>query len=177
MNKLFHKICVAMLFISASALTSCKDDDNQEYAMSNQEFITRASSSNNFEIAAGGLAVSKGEDADVKNYGEHMVSDHTAAGLEMKNLASAKGWAVSDALQTHEQQHLVKLAGLSGAAFDREFVKIMVQSHQDAVALFETGSSPMGLPDADLRALASAKLPTLKAHLQEAMQLSAAVGP
>jgi putative membrane protein len=177
MKKVIHKICLAMLFVSAGALMSCKDDDDDnEYVMSNQEFVTRASSSNNFEIAAGGLAVSKAENIDVKHYGEHMVADHTAAGLEMKNLASTKGWTVPDALQPKEQQNLAKLAALSGAAFDKEFAKIMVQSHQEAVALFETGSAPMGLPDPDLRAMASAKLPTLKTHLQEATELSAAVG-
>jgi len=177
MKKIINNICLAMLIVSASAVTSCKDDDDDDgYAMSNQEFVTQASSSNNFEIAAGGLAVSKGENADVKHYGEHMVADHTAAGLEMKNLASTKGWTIPEALQPSEQQNLAKLAALSGAAFDKEFAKIMVQSHQGAVALFETGSAPMGLPDMDLRAMASAKLPTLKTHLQEAIELSAAVG-
>ena len=167
----------ALMFVSATTSFSCKDDDDQEYKLSNQEFVTRASSSNNFEIAAGGLAVTRAENAEVKHYGEHMVSDHGTAGMEMKNLAAGKGWAVPDALQQKEQQNLDKLTALNGAAFDREFANIMVQSHQDAIALFEIGADPMGVPDADLRNLASAKLPTLRTHLQDAVALKTQVNP
>jgi putative membrane protein len=174
-----QKICIALLFlVSATGFYSCKDDDdNQDYAISNQEFVTRASSSNKFEIASGALAVSKAQNAAVKQYGDHMVTDHTAAAVEMKNLASGKGWTVPEALQPKEQQNLDKLSALSGAAFDKEFVNVMVLSHQDAIALFETGASAMGVPDADLRAMASAKLPTLKEHLQHATELKAQVNP
>lgn len=172
------KIGLALLLIlSATVFTSCKDDDDQEFAMSNQEFVTRASSSNKFEIAAGAMAVNNASNVEVKHYGEHMVTDHTAAAVEMQNLASNKGWAIPEALQPKEQTNLNKLSGLTGAAFDKEFVNIMVLSHQDAVALFETGASATGVRDADLRAMASAKLPTLKEHLQHAIELKAQVNP
>ncbi|AOM78881.1 DUF4142 domain-containing protein [Pedobacter steynii] len=177
MKSTFNKINLVLLLITTIALVSCKDDNNQDYAVSNQEFVTRASGGNNFEVAAGGLAMSKAEKAEVKHYGEHMVTDHTAAGLELKSLASQKNWSISEGLLLKDQAMLAKLAGLSGNAFDREFMRIMVQSHQETVALFETGSSPMGLADADLRAMASSKLPTLKAHLQEAIVLNAGLNP
>jgi putative membrane protein len=123
------------------------------------------------------LALTKATNADVKSYGQHMVTDHTAAGLEMKNLASGKGWTVPVTLQTKEQQNLDKLSALSGSAFDKEFVNIMVISHQDAVALFEKAATTMGVPDADLRSMASAKLPTLREHLQHATELKLKVNP
>ena len=158
------------------SIVSCKDDDD-DYAMSNQEFVTKASSSNNFDVAAGGLAVTKGNSAVVTQYGQHMVADHGAAGMEMKNLASEKSWAISDQLQPKEQALIGVLTPLSGNAFDKEFARIMVDSHMDAVALFEKASASMGVPDQDLRNFASAKLPTLKAHLQKAIELKAAVNP
>lgn len=164
--------------IVATTFNACtKDDGEQQYAMSNQDFVTTASSSNNFEVLAGGLAITKAGNAEVKSYGQHMVTDHTAAGTEMKNLASAKGWTVPETLQAKEQQNLDKLNGLNGVAFDREFVNIMVLSHQDAVSLFETAANNMGVPDADLRSMASAKLPTLKQHLQHATELKLKVNP
>lgn len=165
-------ICMAVMVTS-----SCKDDDTDDYVLSNQEFVTRASSSNNFEVAAGAMAKTKGSLEAVRHYGEHMVTDHTTAGLEMQNLASQKGWVISDQLQQKEQANIALLTPLTGVAFDKEFTRIMVASHQDAVALFELASANMGVPDGDLRNFATAKLPTLKAHLQEAIALKTAVNP
>jgi putative membrane protein len=177
MNFINRRMWPAMVLICCAILvTSCKDEAD-EYALDNQEFVTKASSSNNFEIAAGGLAVTKGNAEAVRHYGEHMVTDHTAAGLEMKNLSSKKGLAISEQLQAKEQANLALLTPLTGAAFDKEFTRIMVASHEDAVALFELASVNMGVPDGDLRNLAAAKLPTLKAHLQDAIALRSAVNP
>jgi putative membrane protein len=177
MNTYYKKIFYAVALVSCLCFfNSCKDDDD-DYAMNNQEFVTRASSSNNFEVAAGALAVSKGQNAEVKHYGEHMVAEHTAVGVEMKNLASRKGWNVPNDLQPKEQANLTKLMALDGAAFDKQFATIMVQSHQDAISLFETAAADRGVRDNDLRAMAGSKLPNLRAHLQQAVQLNAMINP
>jgi len=175
----FHEICLGLLMMgSALVFNSCKhDDDDPEFLMSNQEFVNRASSSNQFEISAGAMAASKGENEAVKTYGEHMVTDHTAAALEMKNLANGKGWDVPNSLLQKEKQHLDQLSHLTGPAFDKEFANIMVMSHQDAVSLFEAAAGGMGVPDADLRTMANAKLPTLKMHLEHAITLKNQVNP
>ena len=168
---------MAMLVIASLTFGACKDNDDADYNLSNQEFVNRAASSNNFEVAAGTLALTKGLDAEVKHYGEHMVADHTAAAMEMKNLASGKGWTVPDRLEPKEQQNLDKLSALSGVSFDREFVNVMVLSHQDAVELFRTGADAFGVPDPDLRSMAAVKLPTLEAHLTDAITLKSRINP
>ncbi|KLD73569.1 membrane protein, partial [Xanthomonas hyacinthi DSM 19077] len=59
---------------------------------------------------------------------------------------------------------------LNGAAFDKEFAKVMVADHQKAVAIFEVevekGSNK------DLQAFAKKTLPTLKEHLKMARALN-----
>src|SRR5215217_171549 len=158
---------------------SCKkdNDDDDDYFMSNQAFVTSASSSNNFEVAAGALAQTKGQDEDVKHYGEHMVTDHTAAAAQMKALADQKNWTVlpPTELMVNHRQNLEILTAASGTDFDKKFAQIMVQSHQEAVNLFEVGAANRGVPDGDLRAMAASKLPTLKAHLQDAVNLKSKV--
>ena len=176
MNK--KNVFATMLVVVSLALGACKDNDHdRDYTFSNQDFVNRASSSNNFEIAAGALAVSRGVDAEVKHYGEHMVADHTAAGTQMKNVAAGKGWTVPDALMPKEQQNLDKLSALSGIAFDKEFANTMVLSHQDAVNLFSAAAADFGVPDGDLRSMAATKLPTLEEHLRGATALKNKVNP
>jgi|SRR5690606_31625321 Predicted outer membrane protein len=157
---------------------SCDDDDDAgRDRMQNQEFVTLASSSNRFEIEAGDLAGEQGADERVIEYGNHMVMDHGAAGTELAMLAASKGWNVPDELQENHQQMLEELMALEGAAFDQEFATQMVLSHEEAVALFERAAGPDGVLDKELREWASEKLPTLRAHLQEAQELNEQINP
>jgi putative membrane protein len=171
-------LSMAFLVIATGSLvTSCKKDRDDDYAMPNQTFVTKASSGNNFEIAAGALAQSKGNNAAVIHFGEHMVTDHGMAATELKALADQNGWSIMAATQMEpkQQQDLAMLAAVSGTDFDKKFVQIMVNSHQETVALFESASTESGVPDAGLRNFASAKLPTLRTHLQDAITLNTTV--
>lgn len=156
---------------------SCSKDDQDNYQMDNQSFVTQASSSNSFEIAAGEMAVLKGQDDAIKHYGEHMVSDHSAVGNEMKALANGKGWTIPNSLTAKNQANLNLLMAATGAAFDKEFARIMVVSHQDAVNFFSAAASENGVFDADLRAFAAGKIPSLTTHLKDATTLNARFNP
>lgn len=153
------------------------DDSNDMERMQNQEFVTMAASSNRFEIEAGELAGEQGADERVIEYGSHMVMDHGAAGVELTALAETKGWNVPNDLLDKEQDMLEDLMVLEGAAFDQEFARKMVLSHEEAVSLFERASGPDGVLDNDLREWASNKLPTLRAHLEDAQELDAQINP
>jgi putative membrane protein len=171
MKKLISLILVVLG--TAIITPSCKKDHH--YDMDNQAFVTQASSSNLFEIAAGNLAVQKSTNANITAFGNHMISDHSKTATEMSALASQKGWAVSTSMAAKEQANYNALAALSGTAFDRQFAMMMVTSHQETVALFEDAASDNGVPDGDLRGYASGKLPTLRDHLKDAQTLQTQV--
>lgn len=154
---------------------SCDDDDNDSAAMDRQTFVTQASSSNTLEIQAGQQAQQKGAAAAVRAYGELMVTEHTATGNELADLASQKNLTVSTQLLAPHQQQLAVLTPLTGDPFDDAFADLMVASHQEAINLFDQASRQVD--DQDLRAWATAKLPALQTHLQGAQALKAAVNP
>lgn len=169
------KILVGLAFlVFVSLVTSCKKDNN--YQMANETFVTQASSSNMFEIAAGNLAVQKGVHADVKAYGNHMVTDHGTAATEMASLASQKGLTIPGTMMEKHQAKLNMLAGLSDTEFDKQYAAMMVASHMETITLFQEASSNIGVPDADIRAFASGKLPTLNEHLEHASELQNKIG-
>ena len=172
MRKLMFLLFV--LLGGAVFVSSCHKDKNQ-YMMGNQNFVTQASSSNSLEIAAGNLAVSHGLNDSVKMFGNHMITDHGKAATEMTALASRKGWTIPNSLLQKDQANLDSLTALTGAAFDKKFAAIMVNSHQQTISLFQTASSSSGVPDADLRNFAAGKLPTLRMHLADALALQAYV--
>jgi putative membrane protein len=174
--KLFS--AMILLFSTSLFIQSCNDDDDQvDYKMDNQVFVNQASSSNNFEVAAGNLASTKGQSQLVKQYGQHMVTDHTAVGAEMTALAATKGWTVPAPtdLQPKEKALLNTLDSVTNETFDMQFAAIMIASHEDAISLFEDASGREGVRDADLRNFAANKLPALRTHLEEAKTLQSQI--
>lgn len=166
---------IIIVLISVLAFQSCDDDNTDPIRMDNQTFVTKASSNNNYEIAAGTLAMSKSDNQLVKDYGNHMIEAYTAIGVELTALAQSKDWTISTELQAQEKIRIATLTALTGTAFDKEFAKIMVESHEDAVDLFTIASSSNGVMDTELKSFASGKLPTLKTHLEEAQTLKTEV--
>jgi putative membrane protein len=61
------------------------------------------------------------------------------------------------------------LQKLSGAEFDREFMKMMVRDHEHVIAAFDKEATSG--QDPQLKAFAAKTLPTLHSHLQMAKQV------
>jgi putative membrane protein len=156
-------------------IVSCKKDHNNYYTMDNQNFVTQASSSNMFEIAAGNLAINNSTNTNIKAYGNHLVADHTQAATEMTTLANKKGWTIPTTMVNKDQSNYNTLAALQGTAFDKQFLNMMIASHQEAIILFQNAASDTGVPDDDLRSFAAGKLPALKEHLVTAQTLQTQV--
>lgn len=127
-------------------------------------FVIDAAPSGMGEIELGKLAASKAQSAEVKAFGQKMVEDHSKAIEDVKMLMVQKKVLVpSDMMPTHTET-MNKLSKLSGADFDKEYVKAMVQAHEKDVAAFENVSKTAA--DADVKAFATKTLPTLKMHLE-----------
>jgi putative membrane protein len=139
-----------------------------------REFMTKAAIGDMEEVELGRMAAQKGANNDVKKFGERMAEDHSKAGNELKSLAATKNVSLPMALDPQHQEDVDKLSKLSGAAFDREYMSMMVKDHVEDVAEFEReGTSGT---DTDTKAWASRTLPTLREHLQMAQETAAKVG-
>ena len=141
-------------------------------AMSAQDkkFVNNAAEAGAAEVAMGKLASERASSADVKSFASRMVQDHEKAGDKLKSIASSKGATPPDKLSKKDQSELDKLGKLQGAAFDKEYVKVQLAAHKDAVSLF--GSESKSGKDTELKDFASTTLPTLQDHLKMVQQLS-----
>lgn len=98
-----------------------------------------------------------------------MADDHGKANRELAELAASKQVQRPDKPSRKTQREKDRLAKRSGAAFDREYVKMMVGDHEKDVAAFRRGSQ--AAKDPELAAWASKTLPTLEDHLQMIRQV------
>jgi putative membrane protein len=136
-------------------------------------FATKAAQGGMAEVKLGELAKDHAQSDEVKNFGQQMVTDHTKANDELKSIAAGKNITLPTDLNAKDKATYDRLSKLSGAAFDRAYMRDMVADHRTDVSEFrkqaKSGTDP------DLKAFASKTLPTLEHHLQMAESAEKAV--
>jgi predicted outer membrane protein len=103
-----------------------------------------------------------------------MVDDHGKANDQLKSLARTKNITLPSDLSPKDKALHDRLSKLSGAAFDRAYMRAMVTDHTKDVNEFRT-QSKSGV-DPDIKSWASSTLPTLESHLKMAQDANRAVG-
>jgi len=136
-----------------------------------KNFVMQAGQIGMLEVQLGRLAVQRGSSAGVKQYGQEMVEEHTRANQELMQLVMQKGVKLPTEMSTQNKALMDRLSGLSGTSFDSAYKQAMIESHNQAIALFQA-QSQQG-QDPELKAWATQKLPNLQAHLQMVNQMLA----
>lgn len=144
----------------------------QGLPVKDQEFITRAANLSDAEMQGGRLASEKATSAEVKAFGEKIVSDHQSyrqalADLARKNKVSVEPHASRAAWETELQ----RLRGLNGAEFEREFLNWQLQVHLSLADMYQTQAS--GTPETDLARFAIVTLKQIQDGFDRAKQLAA----
>ena len=128
------------------------------------------------DIEAGKQALDKSQNKDVRAFAQQMIGDHTAVNeqalaLVKKLNVTPEDNATSKSLTEAADAERKKLAGLSGAAFDKAYVDNEVAYHKavdDAVRETLIPSAQ----NAELKALLEKGLKLFEAHLAHAEQLA-----
>jgi len=151
---------------TAGAKGSMGSSEKGSLDRSDRKFIEDAAVSGMAEVELGKLAQQKATDPQVKQFGEHMVQDHSKANDQLKQTASAKGVQIPTSLDKKHQGEMDKLQKLSGADFDRQYMQRMVSEHKKDVSEFEKAAK--SAKDSEVKSFASQTLPTLQDHLKMA---------
>lgn len=137
-------------------------------------FVDEAASGGLMEVELGRLAMERASSAEVKQFGQRMVNDHSAANDKLKQAASSSGIDVPAAMDAKHKATTTHLQSLKGAEFDRAYMQHMVSDHQKDVAAFEKQSKSASA--ASIRTFAAETLPTLQEHLREAQRVAKTLG-
>ena len=137
--------------------------------MQSTSFWTVAAQGSMAEVALSNAALQRAQSDQVKQFAQQMITDHTVTNQELTRTASTKSVTLPTSLSEKQQRDLDKLNTRSGADFDREYMKSMVQDHQRMIKLFQREADRGS--DADAKAFASKALPTLQSHLTMAQSI------
>src|SRR4051812_7900543 len=135
---------------------------NEGLSKPEQAFITKAAADGIAEVQLGQVAEKKATSKEVKEFGAHMVKDHTKANNELKAVASKKGVNVPPDTDAKHKAEAEKLSALNGEEFDKAYLAQMGKDHQTAVSQFEKMSKEG--KDPDLKGLVEKTLPALRTH-------------
>jgi putative membrane protein len=138
-----------------------------------QTFIIKAIQGNLAEVAMGQLAQQNAESADVRQFGQQLVADHTAGAQKASAVASQLGVTPPTEPSKKHKSDYAKMAKMSGAAFDRAFARHMVADHRMEIAEHRKAAK---MKNETVASYATGSLPVLEKHLEMAQALAKSAG-
>ncbi|WP_242926414.1 DUF4142 domain-containing protein [Pontibacter vulgaris] len=184
MKKIASTGLLACVFLfGVSACNQEKKEDSVEQAQTTNEemaegtemeetkdeqsdFMTMAASGGMMEVELGKLAKQNAANQKVKDFGAMMVNDHTKANDELKALATKKNITLPDSMSEKHMGHITELRDKKGADFDKAYMDLMVEDHEEDVEMFDKAAKDQ--EDPDVKAFAAKTVTTLRKHLDEA---------
>jgi len=160
MNKIF---VITLLAATALCAGNGFAKDEMKTGGVDAAFIPKAASGGMTEVELGKLAAEKGASQEVKDFGNQMVKDHSKANDELKEVAGKMNVTVPEKVDAKHQAMIAKMSALSGAAFDKAYVKGMVKAHKEDIAFFE--SADKEVKNEDLKKFIENTIPVMKEHL------------
>jgi putative membrane protein len=135
---------------------------------------------NQVDVDAGALAASKSSNAEVKAFGQLMVTDHTgvnhaATDLVTKLKLTPQNNPTSQSLKAGGEKNLAVLKALDGAALDKAYVDHEVVYHQQVLDALDKVLIP-GATNKELKDLLLKVRPAFLAHLEHAKHLQSSMG-
>lgn len=131
-------------------------------------FLEKAANLGRLQMRLAEIGAAQGVSAEVRSHAEQLKIDNRelvdAVGAVMQRKATVPRAGATAPSETYAQ-----LAATSGADFDREFIRLMAESHQAMLTLFEQAAADAR--DDDVRAVAAAQLPMLRRHVNRITEL------
>src|SRR4051812_22627792 len=173
----YFLISFLLLALATVGFTGCNRDnrvqaareDRDPISPAEQDFTMKVAQAHLGEIEVARLASERSQDKDVKDFADMLVSDHTKAVRNLRDLMKDNDLPQPTALPADTKEEIDRLAALSDGDFDREFANMMVSDHQKAIELFRQ-QQPTA-QNHELRNYVEDTLPTLQKHLEKAQEL------
>lgn len=161
-NKIILSIAVIGTCCAISAFAAQKATTKaSKLSAKDKAFILEAGKGGQMEVSWGRLAAQNGQNADVKKFGNRMITDHSRWNNELMSLAKEEGVAIPTAKAKGKWKS------------DKDYMADMVEDHTKDLAAFQdeakNGSDP------DLKSWAGKTAKGVKKHLDMAKEVQGKV--
>jgi putative membrane protein len=132
-----------------------------------KDFVMEAANGGMMEVQLGKTAAGKASSPLVKEFGNTMVKDHSAANEKLKEAVKTLQIKLPSTIDKKETDMMDKLKNKTGKEFDKDYMDMMVSDHKKDVSAFETAQK--NVTDPSLKAWIDNTLPVLRQHLTKAL--------
>ena len=114
---------------------------------SDGEFVDDVAVKNMAEIELSRIALDKATTPDIRAFAQKMIDEHGAAGDKLKSVVSANALAWPAQLDDTHRKIVDELRKAPGADFERDYMKAMVEGHENLAAKLESRLDVQSLAD------------------------------
>jgi putative membrane protein len=155
--------CGALIAFAALAPAAALAD-------SPRHFLRDAIQGDNSEIALGRMAHQRAASRSVRDFGRTLRDDHSRARDQARAVADRMGLGRVRDMTREARREQDRLSRLHGRAFDRAFVRYMIDDHRKDITAFKDEAREHHGPASRL---AREQLPTLQRHLDMVLAIEA----
>jgi putative membrane protein len=163
-------LALSLVAIPAAALHAQAKDD----VKADSRWIREVAADNMLEVDLAKVAERRATNPAVKQFAQRMDTDHNKANDDLRSMAASHGYPFKPVLGRKHEAKIDQVQKANSKAFDRTYMRSMVQNHTDDVAYFE--NEGMHAKSAPVRDYAAKYLPMLQQHLTLATQVAGQVG-
>lgn len=128
------------------------------------EFLVKSSDARMMDSKEGKLAVQKGTNAGIQNYGSLMVKDQAMLLKKIKELATKRQITLPADISNDKHEGHEDLQGKTGEDFDKKFIKMMILDHERDIKIFKKATE---YDDSEISNFAKKYLPLIQSHLDK----------
>jgi putative membrane protein len=144
--------CVALASLCLGIGITFAQTNGMQEPFRDRQFLQNATISSAWKITLGEIALRQAASKDIKEFSKIMMTDQGQIYRDLKRLAQRKGTTLSEDIDPVHRNTIAFLSQEYGAAFDRNYISLMIDEHQRDAVLYRE-ESEKGL-DADVRAFA-----------------------
>jgi putative membrane protein len=139
-------------------------------SMSDQQFVNFAGQTDMVDANLGQLAGTVAPSQSIKDYAQKLVTDQTSDFRALSKVAQQSRFNVPSAIdKDHDRTAIDPFQKLKGGAFERRFVREMIERDTRAIEIYKKEAAHAQTPA--LRSYAEEALPILQADLSEARKM------
>ena len=173
--------CATSAGMEASAGAGGASVNASATVMTDANVAAVAHAANMDEIQTSQVAIQRSQNAQVRQFAQMMITEHTAVEQEMMRMLQAKNMtpqpnAVAQAAMQATRATVANLSQRSGMDFDRAYMMHQVQAHRWTLTSLDQSLIP-STRDPEMKTFLSTRVrPGVATHLETAQRINASVG-